>query len=95
MLGLSKISCVIVPLWMKGVRSWGILGVFPSAAVWLANLIFFAGLPIGKGVISTGSIFGPPLTVKKLPWASMVVPWGMDAMRATVSPRGGTFDDGT
>src|SRR5436853_5153505 len=95
LLGLSKISCVIVPAWMKGVRSWGILGVSGVAAVWLANLILCVGSPILNGVMSTGSIFGPPLTVKKLPWASMVVPWGIDAIRATVSPRGGTFVAGT
>ena len=32
---------------------------------------------------------GRPLIVEKVPWASIVVPWGIDAMRKTV--RSGTL----
>ena len=37
-------------------------------------------LSIGHGVMSTRSIFGPPLTMNVVPWALMVVPCGIDAM---------------
>ena len=45
--------------------------------------------------MSTGSICGPPATVKEVPWASMVVPCGMEAMRTIVAPSSGTVVAGT
>ena len=49
-----------------------------------------------KGVMSTGFIVGGPATVAMMPWASIVVPCGMDAKRATVSwVIGGTVVAGT
>jgi hypothetical protein len=34
--------------------------------------------------MSTGSILGPPLTVNVVPWALIVVPYGIEAIRANV-----------
>ena len=58
MLGLSRMSCVMVPAAMKSVRSCGSRKVAASVAVWLGNLMGWPGLPIGKGVMSTGFIAG-------------------------------------
>src|SRR5277367_3941554 len=93
--GLSNNCCVIVPAAMKLLRSCGILGVFVLAAVWLANLILFAGFAVRNGVMSTGFMIGGPATSTKVPCASMVVPCGIEAMRVTVVPSGGTFVEGT
>src|ERR1700737_5022805 len=94
--GSSRIACVMVPAAMKGVRSCGMRGVVLSVAVWLLNLILFAGLPPGKGVMSTGSILGPPLTEAiSMPWATIVVPCGIDAIRVTVNGSFGFVVGGT
>src|SRR5271168_3243083 len=93
--GLSNNCCVIVPAAIKLLRSCGILGVFGLVAVWLANLILFAGFAVWNGVMSTGFMSGAPATSTKLPCASMVVPCGIDAMRVTVSPSAGRVVDGT
>src|SRR5262249_22986038 len=83
-LGSSTIACVIVPAAMKDVRSCGILAVFLSDAFWLGNGTFEGGWPILNGVVSLGPMTGGPLIVEKVPWASIVVPWGIDAIRKTV-----------
>ena len=67
MLGLSRMSCVIVPAAMKLVRSCGSRKVSVLAAVWLGNLMVAVGSPILKGVMSTGFICGPPLMVNEVP----------------------------
>src|SRR5215467_6186562 len=89
-LGSSIIACVIVPAAMKDVRSCGILAVFLSDAFWLGNGTFDGGWPILNGVVSLGPMTGgPAVGGEKVPWASIVVPWGIDAMRKTV--RSGTL----
>lgn len=63
-------------------------------AVWLVNLMGLACWvePITKGVMSTGGMVGGPemLVVGTRHWALIVVPCGMDAMRASDSPRKGS-----
>src|SRR5215467_12716225 len=86
-LGSSIIACVIVPAATKDVRSCGILGVSLLEAFWLGNGTFEGGWPILNGVVSLGPMTGGPLIVEKVPWASIVVPWGIDAMRQTVRCR--------
>jgi hypothetical protein len=75
----------MVPPAIRLVRSCGILGVFGSLAVWLGNLILLLGGAVLKGVMSTGFMVGGPATVAMMPWASIVVPCGIEARRATVS----------
>ena len=45
--------------------------------------------------MSTAAMSGFPLTVDEVPWAAMVVPWGIDAMRTTVGPSAGSVVAGT
>ena len=46
-------------------------------------------------MISTVGIVGFPLIVVAVPWASIVVPWGIDAMRTSVTPSAGSVVKGT
>src|SRR5580704_15934859 len=94
-LGSVSMAWVMVPAVMKGARFCGIRGVLSSVAFWLGKVIFLAGLPITVGVMSTTGIVGFPVVVEKVPWASTVVPWGIDAMRATVAPSAGSVVTGT
>src|SRR5262249_15147788 len=82
--GSFSMACVIVPAAAKDVRSCGIRAVFLLTTCWLGNGTLAPGWPIWNGVMSTGLMLGLPLTVEKVPWASMVVPWGIDPMRKTV-----------
>src|SRR5271167_2463227 len=89
-------SGVMVPAVMKGDRSCGIRSVLSSVAVWLGNVTFLLGLLlITNGVMSTAGIVGFPALVDEVPWASTVVPCGIDAMRATVTPSAGAVVAGT
>ena len=45
--------------------------------------------------MSTARMSGFPAMVNEVPWASTVVPWGIDAMRATVAPSAGFVVGGT
>src|SRR5215472_5973765 len=83
-LGSSSIACVIVPAATKDVRSCGIRTVSLLDAFWLGNLRLTPGWPMKNGVMSLDPMTGGPLLVEKVPWASIVVPWGIDAMRKTV-----------
>src|ERR1700712_2147040 len=97
-LGSSSLAWVMGLSLMNEGRSWGRRGVSLLSAVWLGNLISFGvagGTTVVNGVMSTGSILGPPATVKKVPCASMVVPWGIDAIRVSVGPSFGLVVDGT
>ena len=40
-------------------------------------------VPVTKGVISTGGMVGAPAFEPDVPWASMVAPCGIDAIRAS------------
>src|SRR2546430_7240566 len=80
----------MVPAAMKDVRSWGIRAVPLAAAVWLGKRNLLAGLPMANGVMSTAGIVGFPAIVVKVPCASTVVPWGIEAMRVTVCPSAGS-----
>lgn len=96
--GLSNMSCVIVPALMKGVRSCGIRAVPWLVAVWLGNFIgfvVFPGATVVNGVISTEFMIGGPSTANENPCASIVVPCGMDPMRARVGPSTGESVGGT
>ena len=91
-LGSSSMACVMLPVAMNLLRSWGRRGVSVREAVWLANGIFLLGLSMTKGVMSTFGMVGGPavLEVGARHCALMVVPWGMDAMRVSDSPRTGS-----
>ena len=45
--------------------------------------------------MSTGAMVGFPAMANEVPWASTVVPWGIDAMRTTVAPSVGSVVVGT
>src|ERR1700751_202926 len=61
-----------------------------------ATAVLGGGGPrIANGRMLTGLIVGPPLTVKGVPWAFTVVPWGMEAMRTTVVGSAGFVVAGT
>ena len=82
--GSCRMSWVIVPAVMNGVRSCGSLRVFVRFAVWLGNVTNFVGLLlITNGVISVGGILGAPgvVVVGATPWALIVVPCGIEAIR--------------
>src|SRR3954462_8152666 len=74
---------VIGPGAMNGVRSCGMREVSSEAAVWLGTLDGPRS-SVKSGVILTAGISGAPAIVVAMPSALIVVPWGMDAMRATV-----------
>lgn len=61
-------------------------------AVWLANTIGVV-VPVLNGVISTDGMDGGPaeLVVGARHWALIVVPCGIDPMRASDSPRTGSL----
>src|SRR2546430_13959791 len=84
----------MVPAAMKDVRSWGIRAVPLAAAVWLGKRNLLAGLPMANGVMSTAGVVGFPAIVVKVPCASTVVPWGIEAMRVTVCPSAGVVGGG-
>jgi hypothetical protein len=87
---------VIVPALMKLVRSCGILAVPGVATVWLGKEINFSGFePVTNGVMRTGFMVGGPTKDTEVPWAPMVVPCGIDAMRMSVTPSAGTVVGGT
>jgi hypothetical protein len=46
-------------------------------------------------VISTAPMTGFPALLVNVPWASIVVLWGIDAMRANVAPSAGVVVAGT
>ena len=48
-LGSVSMACVMVPAVMNGVRFCGIRAVLSSVAVWLANVIWWAGSPVTEG----------------------------------------------
>ena len=54
-----------------------------AEAVWLGNLIRYPN-DEKNGVMSTDGIVGAPGVVDAVPWALIVVPWGIEAMRAKV-----------
>ena len=96
--GSFSIAWVMVPAAMNLLRSFGNLAVFELDAFWLANVALPLGGAIKNGVISTAGIFGAPeeLEVGARHWALMVVPCGIDAIRASDSPRiGSTVVPGT
>src|SRR5579859_3283159 len=78
-LGSSRMAWVIVPSLMNGVRSWGIRRVCGSLAFWLGNRP-------DVGVMLTGGILGGPLITCDVPWAQIVVPCGIEAIRTRVAP---------
>lgn len=82
--GSSRMAWVIVPAFMNVVRSCGSLRVFVRFAVWLGNVTNAGGLVlILNGVIfATGILGGPGVeVVGATPWALIVVPCGMEAIR--------------
>src|SRR3954471_5498341 len=83
--GSSRMACVIVPAAMKLERSCGILGVGVLVAVWEGNRIFAPAPLLPMGVMSTGGITGGPGFLSNVPWALIVVPCGMEAIRTTVT----------
>lgn len=86
--GSSRMAWVIVPALMNGVRSCGSLSVFFKLAVWLGNGTGDGGLLLIKnGVIFATGILGGPgvVVVGAMPWALIVVPCGMEAIRLSVS----------
>ena len=86
--GSSRMAWVIVPAFMNGVRSCGSLRVFVRFAVWLGKLTGDGGLLlIVNGVILVGGILGGPgvVAVGATPWALIVVPCGMEAIRLSDS----------
>src|ERR1700733_366664 len=91
-LGSSRIACVMVPAVINEVRSCGILSVLTGAAVWLGNWI---GAPPAVGVILTDGIVGAPRIDTHVPSASIVVPFGIDAIRARVATSAGFVVAGT
>src|SRR6266516_642580 len=94
-LGSVSIACVMVPAAMKEVRFCGIRAVLLVAAVWLGKGILLWGAAVENGVMSTAGMVGFPAMVDEVPWASRVVPWGIDAMRTTVDPSAGAVVAGT
>lgn len=91
--GSERISCVIVPVAMKFVRSCGMRGVSTFVAIWLANGIplFICVPPMLNGVMSSTKINGGPGkgAIGSRHCALTVVPCGMDAMRLSVAPTTG------
>ena len=86
--GSSRMAWVIVPVFMNGDRSCGSLRVFVRVAVWLGNVTGDGGLLlIRNGVILVGGIVGGPgvVAVGATPWALIVVPCGMEAIRLSDS----------
>ena len=90
--GSVSMAWVIVPAAINLVRSCGSLGVSVADAVWLANGILLL-VPITNGVMSTAGMVGGPATlvVGARHWALIVVPCGMDAIRASDSPSTGSL----
>ena len=94
--GSSRMAWVIVPAFMNVVRSCGSLRVFVRFAVWLGNGMNGGGLVlIANGVILVAAIFGGPgvVVVGATPWALIVVPCGMEAIRFSDSTCTGFFVD--
>src|SRR5580704_12324481 len=89
-LGSSSMACVIVPASTNDVRSCGMRAVSLSDAIWLGNWTLLFGWPIVNGVMFTAAISGLPSMMDEVPWASIVVPCGIDAMRVTVGPSRGS-----
>lgn len=82
-----------MPAAMKGLRSCGRRGVSVLVAVWAANVIVAGGLePMMNGVMETGAIFGGPgkVLLGDRPWALIVAPCGIEAMRTNESPSTGS-----
>src|SRR5437667_862090 len=77
-LGLSTICWVMPVSPAPEVRK--LLGV---ARVCSGKSILLPGLPIGKGLMLMSGMVGA-VDVPEVPWATIVVPCGMDARRATV-----------
>jgi hypothetical protein len=81
--GLSTIACVMPTISPGGDREFDGVERLDSG-----NCIFVT-VPMVKGVISLIVIFGGPATGVAMPWASTVVPCGIDAIRTTVWRRDG------
>ncbi len=65
-------------------------------AVWFWNVILLPGLPPMNGVMSMAAMVGLPATGgSAVPCAVIVVPCGIDAMRATVNGSCGLVVAGT
>src|SRR5215471_6154659 len=94
-LGSVSMAWVMVPAAIKGARFCGIRAVLLVAAVWLGKGILLWGGRVANGVMSTAGMFGFPAAVDEVPWASTVVPCGIDAMRTTVGPSAGSVVCGT
>src|SRR6266568_3849735 len=88
-LGLSTICWVMPVSPAPEVRK--LLGV---VRVCSGKSILLAGLPIGKGLMLMSGIEGAA-DVPAVPWATIVVPCGMDARRATVLASLGSLVAGT
>ena len=90
--GSVSMAWVMVFAAMNWLRSCGNLAVSEFDAFWLANVILVLGLPMTNGVMSTAGIFGAleELVVGARHWALIVVPCGIDAIRASDSPRFGS-----
>ena len=99
--GSSRMAWVIVFSFMNGSRFCGSRRVFAVVAVWLGNLTNLRGLLLmTNGVIlSTWMLGGPEVVVLGVgatPWALIVVPCGIEAIRFSVSICFGlTVDAGT
>ena len=93
-LGSSRMAWVMEPAAMNAVRSCGMRGVAWAVAVWLGKCCLAPPL-MKKGVMSTGGMVGGPVMSVDVPWAMMVTPWGMEAMRVRVEPRWGAVVLGT
>ena len=65
------------------------------ARVCSGKSIVWAGWPIAKGLMLTSGMVGAPAAVWAVPWSKIVVPCGMDAMRATVRGSWGSLVPGT
>src|ERR1019366_2996648 len=92
------IFCVMVPAVAKLDRFCGIRNVFASSTTWLGKGIFVGtagGVTIVNGVMSTVGMVGGPLLVVEVPWATTVVPCGIDAIRASETPSDGVPVGGT
>src|ERR1700751_636593 len=82
---------------MNGARFWGRRAVFALVAVWLGNgAIGCAPCPGGNGVMPIGRIVGlPAIACNTVPFATTVVPCGIDAMRAIETGSLGWAEAGT
>src|SRR5580704_15745116 len=90
--GSVSIAWVMVPAAMKGVRSCGMRAVPVAVAVWLGN---GNRLAPAVGVMSTDGIVGGPANWVDVPCARIVVPCGIEAIRATSWPSAGSVVGGT